>query len=116
MKMEMKMKMKMKMLTAVVAFGSLSMVNVASAERTARAEVLSVFANANGSATVRVATTEDVNGNVCSSIGRYTISGAAAGRNGLLASALTASATGAEVQLDIASCATDANILNFIVY
>lgn len=92
-------------------------ISTAHAVRTARTTVLSVFANSAGGAFIRLEDTADSNGAVCSNIGRYAISANSAGKNALLAAALTAKASGAEVELDlVGACMTDGEIQNVIVY
>jgi hypothetical protein len=109
--------MKLSKLSAAVVFLGLTMAAAdAFAARTARTTILSVFSSSDGSAFIRLDDNTDTNGAVCSSIARYKIDSGAAGKNGLLAAALTAKASGAEVQLDMPSCGTDALIQNVIVY
>jgi len=100
------------LLTLIATFS----ISNAFAERTERTTVKSVFSSSDGGAFVVLDGRRDTSGAICSSNGRYRIDSGAAGKNGLLAGALTAKASGAEVQMDVASCQVDGIINNFIVY
>ena len=85
--------------------------------RTVSAEINRVFASANGSTIITLASSQlDNGGGTCSNSANYQIPAGAANANSGLATILTARALGAPVQLDILDCAeTTPTIFNIIL-